>query len=446
MTLAVCCNATAQSSEDYTLYDFGDIEWLDVDGYASPGLFGNFNKVSANGQYAVGYDDQLLGCAFLWNREYVDTVEIVNNDYNLLIHLCDISNDGVGVGSYQASSGDPLYPAYRTSDGVWITLPVPEGFSETAGAGMGIDHARAITPDGNYIAGHVYVTVGETESPLGGIMEVRQLVPCLWTKSGDSYELTGAYTDLGAAGQSYLWNNEEGAFEAVADSVADETFFVYDISNDGRTIVGVNTAETGGQNPAFIRDGKLMQLFDCANEDTYTFNGGICNSIDANGNIYGYFVDDYMENTYFVYTSDGKLEYVDNFFVCGTADGERITQSIDGLPYVLDCSEDGTVIVGAGVGDTGFGMANTPALVIRDDIGTGVDRLDAIAKSVNVECNGGTLVVTGEYSRADIYTAQGALIATGGQGKAFNISGQPAGAYIVKVTTANGVKTFKIAR
>ena len=113
---------------------------------------------------------------------------------------------------------------------------------------------------------------------------------------------------------------------------------------------------------------------------------------------------------------------------------------------MLDCSEDGTVIVGAGVGDTGFGMANTPALVIRDDIGTGVDRLDAIAKSVNVECNGGTLVVTGEYSRADIYTAQGALIATGGQGKAFNISGQPAGAYIVKVTTANGVKTFKIAR
>lgn len=56
------------------------------------------------------------------------------------------------------------------------------------------------------------------------------------------------------------------------------------------------------------------------------------------------------------------------------------------------------------------------------------------------------LYVNGEYTRADIYSAQGSLIDTGGQGKAFNLGSQPAGAYIVKVTTADGTKTFKVAR
>lgn len=310
---------------------------------------------------------------------------------------------------------------------------------------MGIDNARAITPDGKYIVGHVYISLGEVDSPLGGTIEKVQLLPVRWTLDGFMYSLTDEYRDLGAAGQSMLFNEETGQFETVEDEMEYTTFFVWDVSNDGNTIVGVNTSATGGQNPAFIRDGKLMQLFDCANDNTYTFNGGICSSIDGNGNIYGYFQDDDMNSKYFVYTADGKLEYVSNLLTCGDINGNRYSQSTGSLPYTLDCSEDGKVIVGGSMVAMGFGTANAPALLV-DVTPSGVDRIDAIRGTVDIDYTGGMLYVNGEYTRADIYSAQGSLIDTGGQGKAFNLGSQPAGAYIVKVTTADGTKTFKVAR
>ena len=59
---------------------------------------------------------------------------------------------------------------------------------------------------------------------------------------------------------------------------------------------------------------------------------------------------------------------------------------------------------------------------------------------------GNTLFVNGEYDKATIYNAAGAVVAEGRQGKAFNMAGKAAGTYIVKVDTANGMKTFKVAK
>lgn len=435
----------AQDLTNHTYYNFADTKWTDADGYDNEVLFGAFNKVSANGQYAVGYDDQIMYTTFMWDKSNPSAITLVNTDYNKKIFLHDVANDGTAVGSYESSMTNGMRPAYM-QEGEFSVLPVPDDFSESYSQGeMGIDNARAITPDGKYIVGHVYISLGEVDSPLGGTIEKVQLLPVRWTLDGFMYSLTDEYRDLGAAGQSMLFNEETGQFETVEGEVEYTTFFVWDISNDGNTIAGVNTSATGGQNPAFIRDGKLMQLFDCANDNTYTFNGGICSSIDGNGNIYGYFQDDDMNTKYFVYTADGKLEYVSNLLTCGDINGNRYSQSTGSLPYTLDCSEDGKVIVGGSMVAMGFGTANAPAL-LADVTPSGVDRIDAIRGTVDIDYTGGMLYVNGEYTRADIYSAQGSLIDTGRQGKAFNLGSQPAGAYIVKVTTADGTKTFKVAR
>lgn len=435
----------AQDLTNHTYYNFADTKWTDADGYDNEVLFGAFNKVSANGQYAVGYDDQIMYTTFMWDKSNPSAITLVNTDYNKKIFLHDVANDGTAVGSYESSMTNGMRPAYM-QEGEFSVLPVPDDFSESYSQGeMGIDNARAITPDGKYIVGHVYISLGEVDSPLGGTIEKVQLLPVRWTLDGFMYSLTDEYRDLGAAGQSMLFNEETGQFETVEGEVEYTTFFVWDISNDGNTIAGVNTSATGGQNPAFIRDGKLMQLFDCANDNTYTFNGGICSSIDGNGNIYGYFQDDDMNTKYFVYTADGKLEYVSNLLTCGDINGNRYSQSTGSLPYTLDCSEDGKVIVGGSMVAMGFGTANAPAL-LADVTPSGVDRIDAIRGTVDIDYTGGMLYVNGEYTRADIYSAQGSLIDMGGQGKAFNLGSQPAGAYIVKVTTADGTKTFKVAR
>lgn len=435
----------AQDLTNHTYYDFANTKWTDVDGYENDVLFGSFSKVSANGQYAVGYDDMMMFTTFMWDKSNPSNIMLVNTDYNRKIYLHDVANDGTAVGSYESSMTNGMRPAYM-QDGEFTVLPVPDDFSTSySQGGMGIDEASAVTPDAKYIVGHVYISLGEVESPLGGTVEKVQLLPVRWTLNGFMYKLTDEYRDLGAAGQSMLFNEETGAFEPVEGEMEYTSFYVWDVSNDGNTIVGVNTSATGGQNPAFIRDGKLMQLFDCADDKAYTFNGGICSSIDGNGNIYGYFEDDDQNFKYFVYTADGKLEYVSTLITCGDTNGNRYSQYTGQLPYTLDCSEDGKVIVGGSMVSMGFGVANAPALLL-DTTPTGVDRIDAIKNTVDIDYTGGMLYVNGEYTRADIYNAQGALIDTGVQGKAFNMSSLPAGAYIVKVTTADGTKAFKVAR
>lgn len=445
LSLLTATGASAQDMSNYKYYDFSEQTWTDCDGMEWPGTFGYFNKVSANGKYAVGYDDLLgSGLSFMWNSENPGSIEIVNNDYNLTKILCDVTNDGMVVGGFNTPENSTTYPGYMTADGEWTALPVSEDYS-TAGATENLSIARAVTPDGNYITGQYYIKMGEKESPLGGMIEMSYLLPVIWEKDGDTYKLT-EYRDLGEAGKNMLYDAEQGKFVDTGKDVSFQTFYVYDISNDGKTIVGMNTAETGGQNPAFIRDGKLMQLYDCNNDATYTFNGGICNSIDANGNIYGYFVDDDMNNIYFIYKADGTIEYVDNMIICGTKDGTRFNQQTGQLYYTLDCSEDGSVIAGGTVVmNEMLGAYNAPALLLND-VPTGVDRVEAVDNAVSINYSGNVLVVTGKYSKAEVYSTTGALIANGGQGKAFNMEGQPAGAYIVKVTTANGVKSFKFAR
>lgn len=433
-----------------TKYNFSNYSFTDSYGETfSP--VGPFYHVSANGQYAVGCDDieMSYGESFLWDKSNPNELTLINASSNR-ISAQDVSNDGIVVGSFENREDEDTkaicYPGFRTLDGTWTALPVPDEYDLSQAKSYNyMEEARAITPDAKYIAGNVHYVVGYN-STWG--WSISYLTPILWEKTDDGYVMKNVYLNLGDEGKSKVYDN--GELKTVDHAVNYKTFVVYDISDDGSVIVGVNTAGSGGQNPAIIKNGELIQLFDCGGDvdDANNFNGGVCNSIDANGNVYGYYQnDDATEIKYFVYTTEGNLEYFDKQVFCATKDGQQVTSETVDLYSILDCSDDGSVIVGGGIASTGWGGSyNTPALVVGA-ITTAVDRLDAIKNNIGIDYRrGGMLYINGEYLNADVYSASGALVASGKQGKAFNTAGLAGGTYVVKVTTANGVKTFKFAK
>lgn len=420
-------NVAAQGTG--TTYDFSDY-MFDVPEVGQTSINGYFHHVSANGKYAVGYDDVYTPVSFIWNGDKPADLELIE-PLDVAISACDVTNDGVVYGSYEYvedgeeySYGDgETYPSYMTTDGVWHKLPVPENFSNSYAKSYTLmNEARAVTPDGKFVAGNVYVVTGTKWSDVfNKDLEVVSLVPCLW---------------------------EDGELKAVYDKFNISHFMVYDISDDGSIIVGMNEADCGGQNPAIIKNGELIEILDCDGEEgaetPLTFNGGICNSIDSEGNIYGYFQNEDTSVDYFVYTKDGNLEYVDGQYTCGGG-GYKFSSGNVGLYSVIDCSDDGTVVVGGNVGDVGFGTGNVPALKVYD-VANSIERLDDAESDVNVKFGGGNILITGKYDKAEVYSASGAVVAVGGQGHALGTSNIPAGTYIVKVSTTNGVKTFKVSK
>lgn len=448
------------NAQAFIKQDFKDFMISDPCYGGEMGATGYFQHVSSNGKYAVGYDDSQinfqLGCAFLWQASDPTELTPLGLTYNR-ISACDVSNDGIIVGSFEQREDEETnavaYPGWRTVDGDWQQLPVPAHYSlKQAKTEDFAEEARAITADGKYIVGHLSLKVGEKEILEGQKMEILHDSPVLWEKQGDSYVLSAVYDHLGQAGKNKLY--VDGELVEQADSAYFTQFFVRDISDDGKTIVGLNVAGSGGFNPAFIRDGEMVQLFNCGDEEDYegedetttvNFNGGSILTIDAEGNMYGYYVDADAMPMYFVYTADGKLEYTDEFYTCG-ANGERFSNTEQDLNPAYCCSADGKVVAGGGVTSDGQVEFNYPA-ISYDETVTSVKTIDSIRKDVNVKFAGRNFVyITGEYSSADVYAADGTLVSRVGQGTPVNLSGRSAGTYVVKVQTADGEKTFKVAK
>lgn len=444
------------SAQELKSVGFDDVMFYDAEEDDNVPVGGHFMHVSANGKYAVGYDDAGLttniGNPFLWLR----------SDPEDLVQLCttvnrvtanDVTDDGIIVGSFEQRD-DPetqavCYPGWRTIEGDWNRLPVPDKYSVYYSTTEDfMSTARAVTPDGKYIAGHIPYTMGYKE--IGGMkLEKVHTAPIVWEKQGDQYVIKDVYVNPGAAGKSMLY--KDGELVAVEDSVTDNEFIVTDISNDGTLIVGQNTSGCGGFNPAFFRNGVLVQLFQCGEEVTYddegntseaNFNGGRIEGIDGKNNMYGWYMDADLNTAYFVYTADGKLEYTNVLATCADNNGKAYGTANFGNCY--DCSEDGKVLVGSKVMTTEFAQYEVPALAY-DDTATGIGSL-AQAKTGVVYHGGNTVYVTGEYSKAELFNTNGMRIATAGQGSTLNLSGCPKGAYIVKVTTDKGVQTVKIAK
>lgn len=467
--LLTCACATALAfyapqtvnAQDYLEQDFKDFPIVDPEYDDEQNAAGCFQHVSSNGKYAVGYDDAQswfnLGGAFLWQLSDPTELTPLGTTYNR-ISACDVSNDGIIVGSFEQRENEEkptvAYPGWRTITGDWQQLPVPEGYSLTQAKTEDFSQeARAITGDGKYIAGHASIKVGEKTILEGMVAPILRDCPILWEKKGDSYVINTVFSKLGQAGHNKLY--VDGKLVEQADSATFTQFFVRDISDDGKTIVGQNTAGCGGFNPAFIRDGELVQLFNCGEEDNgeeeegeehieRNFNGGTILSIDGEGNMYGYYADAAELVHPFIFTNDNKLVYVDEIFTCGGG-GKKIAQTE--LHPAMCCSNDGKVIAGGGLGsDPNHGSYNYPVIKYESDVNA-VKNIENIRNQVSISYAGGNLVyINGEYTSAKVYAANGTLVATVAQGTPANLAGKAAGTYIVKVETAKGEKTFKVAK
>ena len=441
MAVALCAAfSPAAAQDDYGIFDYSEQMWVADDG-ESYFLNGLFTKVSANGRYAVGYDFQnYSGCAFFFDAQDNEELFLMNDASNR-IYLNDVSNDGMIVGAFEkredADTKSVMMPGYRTLNEGWKALPVPDNYSTYYNTEdvYALTGAVAVTSDGEYIAGEFCLTRGFKNTALG-MLEASVTAPCVWKRSGNEYVIDKLYDKAHA--NSMVFDESTGTWKAGADSVSFQYFVVYDITDDGKTVVGVNTAGCGGQNPAFLRDGKMWQLFDCGEEDTTdetkNFNGGIIKCVDSQGNLYGYYQLADGSVKYFKYTTDDKLVYIDVLPVAVVNDSVLV-------------SADGSVKVGGVMHITDAGVYYTPCLAMKTGGSTGISLSERVDSSVKVDYRkGGYLFVNGEYSSAYIYDAAGKRVAQGGQGKSFNLAGMPSGVYVVKVDTAHGAQSFKVAR
>lgn len=427
------CGVSAQ--EEATLYNFNDATF-EIDGYPTP-VCGVFNHVSNNGKFAVGFDELISFTSYWWNIDDPNTLNMAWDISKGYSTLNDVTDDGVMVGSVDSLlAGETIirhWPATFTPDGGWKLLPVPEAYSSDQSNEWSsmrtINCVRAVSADGKYMAGQVYVGTGEVDEDFG--IEKVNLLPVLW----ENGEMKKVYSDIGIS-----------------------QFYVYGVSEDGNVIVGVNTAENGGQNPAYIKDGKLYEVFNCTDPETNTFNGGILSSIDADGNMYGYFMDDEGMYKYFECKASGDVVYFDQLVTCAGGEykygpsvaydvnGEAHDVPAGGLYSLLDCSTDGNVLVGGGTVDVGFGVLNCPAVIVSKNT-SGISKSEMIKNDISIDYRkGGALYVNGEYNSAEIYSVGGTLVLKGGQGDAFNLSSLPSGTYVVKVSYDGGTKTFKVLR
>ena len=110
--LLTCACATALalsapqtvSAQDYIEQDFKDFPIIDPDFGEATNAAGCFQHVSSNGKYAVGYDDSQiifqLGGAYLWQLTDPTELTPLGTTCNR-ISACDVSNDGIIVGSFE---------------------------------------------------------------------------------------------------------------------------------------------------------------------------------------------------------------------------------------------------------------------------------------------------------------------------------------------------------
>lgn len=459
MLLAMSTLSAQAQYEDWTSYDFQDQMFIDDYGDDFPEEYppiGLFQHVSANGKYAVGYDNEQLfsntGGAFVWKLEDSEVLHQLGHLQDR-VSACDVSNDGIVVGSFERrddiDTKAVCYPGWlNLKDGEWTRLDVPENFSlYQARTSAFTQEARAITPDASVIAGNIHLKIGEKDV-LGTVTDVVISVPIVWEKSGDGYAIKACYSELGQPGKSMLL--VDGELKTVESEVNSKTFLVNDISNDGSIIVGMNVSWCGGFNPAFIRDGKLVQLFSCGEEgddnDEANFNGGIITTIDANNNMYGYYMEaDGNTITLFRYTAEGKMEYFEQPVICADKNGNTFGPYTAGLSPVMDCSEDGYVLVGGAVGVAGYGAYQLPKLAF-DGVHADINAVRSNPEKVKIEYTNGRFDIKGNYYYANVYDTNGRIVASGKRGTIFDLSAQPVGTYIVKVAGATGVQTLKVIR
>lgn len=221
---------------------------------------GDMYGISDNGTYAAISDVENL-IAYLWDADNPDVFTDISCDKSLTESLpssqrvrgtsaCDISDDGIVVGSIYYADGHEMPAYYNGTE--WIALPVLKGALNT-------NEAIAITPDGKTIAGYNFI--GADNNLKGGY------VPVQWTLQDDgTYKLK--------------------ELECINDILAYEHQGFYPLaqSADGRAVCGSLYCGASSVIPAIVLDGqlKVWNEFE-VKQEVFMFGGKYFCGYDADG-------------------------------------------------------------------------------------------------------------------------------------------------------------------
>ncbi len=437
---AMLCPLTASAQQDSIKSNFVEAQYVTLDGYDSS-VWGSF-RVSNNGKYAVASDqsgDSYAG--ILWTRE--DNSITYVNDYTGEkadgVLLYDVADDGMMVGAFPTTVDGSFcwVPGYMYPGKEWVELPLPENTNMTHAYDLDYcSYAVCVSSDSRVILGEVDLYITETTS---------RWEPMLWFLD-ENGNVTGTKT-----------------FED--QDYGHQGFMGYDMTDDGSVIVGNVTSIRGDQLPVIIRDGVLTwidgptltyvesdgrweDIDEATGEEHEFFWEGTVMSLDKDGNMYYYYTDGDGVPYYIVeniYTGE-KTSY-DALLSCGVGGmvlGNTIVAcerpfDMQGLYAALNVSDDGTVIAGCGYNEV-YGYTY-PALLVLDEspIETGIKamKLDGI----NINRNGNTISISGDYDKAEIFNATGMKVAAG-KGN-LELPGNTNGMYIIRVSKGNNAKVYK---
>ena len=360
------------------------------------------------------------------------------------MYFYDVANDGTCVGSFplEGAGENGHRPGYF-KDGEWHALPQHH---TVASVSHSSNKAFAISPDGKYIGGTQFC-----EHADGGNTRT---YPCLWVKEGDEYVL-------------HMYNDIE-----LPDH---QGFYPTKMSDDGRYMVGKMFSEVGSTLLAYVKDGELhhfyeletrMEIWDGdGNYYPESYINGVHDDgqlsdaeffdIDNNGNMIGYYT--YLAEGETPYScavmfneneNNGELQELNyqigtgianpnQFFVVTGAGGYFTPYYVEnGVQHTLpdafaiddscsvinDISNDGRVIVGAGVESFEGGGYNVPVLIQLDEELVSAKTIHN--DNVRIRTSNGQIAVEGAENVA-IYSVNGALVSTSANATL------PAGIYIV---------------
>ena len=448
LTICACTAMStmmAQNLQEARLYvPAFDAEYME-------GVFGSIYGVSANGEYAVGYDDLLGTCAFMWSRA-TGEFEMID----LASMMMDVANDGTAVGNYFVEipgSEDGSFatrPGYY-KNGEWKPLPIYR--SEvllTPATGESDDMngcAMAISADAQFIAGYITDTY------------IYKLFPVLWKWNEElqDYEIVEEYVNIqeniDALDCPYGW-------------------IVKDMSDDGTVLSGYSEWGSGARSAAVLVNGEEKRLTTLEDPRLKDPDGDMGIRMDCEGDAFvsdnGQYVAGFFSEEIGVYNSftwtpgqesalretstriyrtvddDGTI--YGSTSIGGNAamykNGEEIllsdvytwdTPAGAYLSTIFANSNGGDVL--GGVAFVAFSMQtiNVPAVLDTKP----ASAIDAVEKQANnVVMASGWAFINGTYESAAVYNMQGVLVASANKGN-IDMNHLPAGVYVVIVDGAS---------
>ena len=447
LSVALCAvmgTSMAQDLKEAKLY------YPQFDAVYMEGIFGTVYGVSANGEYAVGYDDFLGTCAFMWTRSTGKFEEI-----DLASMLMDVADDGTAVGNYwvEIPGNDNGAVASRPGyykDGVWKSLPILRNETElTQGVGDADDMngcAMAISADKKFIAGYITDTY------------IYKLYPALWqwNEENQEYDLIKTFENIqenidaldcpygwvvkdmsddgsiitgfsewgsGARSAAVIINDEEKRLTCLKDpmEVYEETGEEQWLDAEGYATVSDNGLYFAGYYAASANQTGLAGFTWTQDKESVAFidGGQVLTTVDNNGVAYGSMSLMGAASMY----KDGVMTALSDLYTWDTADASFST--------IFANSADGKVLGGIAMVNFSMGVINIPAVLDTDPNAT--HAIDAIeGEGNNVYMASGWAFIEGNYNNARVYNVQGALVAEATHGN-IDMNNLPAGVYVVCV-------------